>query len=117
MASGKKTGGDSPPHSITVLRPESVLRELALEAVRLGADTIEVEFNYGHEEVVFLKDGLGSGTTFDRSSDQAKSLLKELYNLRRKKPRIAVHDAQYRLRISICDSFGEDAFRIELRRI
>lgn len=117
MASGKKTGGESPPHSITVLRPKSVLRELALEAERLGADTIEVEFNYGHEEVVFLKDGSGSGTTFDRSSDQAKSLLKELYNLRRKKPRIAVDDGQYRLRISIYDSFGEDAFRIELRRI
>jgi hypothetical protein len=57
VASGKKTGGESPPHSITVLGPKSVLRELALEAVRLGADTIEVEFNYGHEEVVFLKDG------------------------------------------------------------
>jgi hypothetical protein len=40
-----------------------------------------------------------------------------LYNLRRKKPRIAVDDAQYRLRISIYDSFGEDAFRVELRRI
>jgi hypothetical protein len=117
MASGKKTGGESPRHSITVLGPKSVLRELTLEAVRVGADTIEVEFNYGHEEVVFLKNGAGSGTTFDSSSDQAKSLLKELYNLRRKKPRIAVDDAKYRLQIGIYDSFGEDAFRIELRRI
>jgi hypothetical protein len=114
VASGKKTGSESPPHSIPVLRPKSVLNELALDAVRLGADTIEVEFNYGHKEVVFLKHGSGSGTTFDSSSDQAKSLLKELYSLRRKKPRIASDDAQYRLRISIYDSFGEDAFRIEL---
>jgi hypothetical protein len=93
VASGKKTGGESLLHSITVLGPKSVLHELALEAVRLGADTIEVEFNYGQEEVVFLKDGSGAGTIFESSSDQAKSLLKELYKLRRKKPRFAVDDA------------------------
>ncbi len=96
----------------------SVLQWLALEAVRRGADTIEVEYKDGYEQVFAVRGGVGYGIArLDSSSDQAASLRKELYSLTRKRRRVALGDVEYELRGRVYDSFGEDAFRVEMRRI
>ena len=51
------------------------------------------------------------------SSPQATSLRAELYALTKKKRSMIIDNLTYDLRARIFDSFGEDAFRVELRRV
>jgi len=108
-------------HNATELGEKSALRELVLEAVRAGADFIEMEYKDGYEEIGFMKGGprfgSGSGFALKSSSDRAQALRKELWSLTRKKPRVTVGGVQYRLRVSTYDSFGETAFRAKLQAI
>jgi len=101
-----------------ILDEKSVLREFVEEAIRLGADTLEVEHKSPHEEIYFMKNGAGTGITLDSSSDRAMSLRQELHALaKRKRRRFAFGGAQYELRARVYDSFGEDAFEVKLRRV
>lgn len=96
----------------------SVFRDLALEAVRRGADMIEVEHKDGYEQVFAVRSGVAHAIARFRSSgDQAASLRKELYSLTRKRRRVAIGDVEYELRARVYESFGEDAFQVELGRI
>jgi hypothetical protein len=97
---------------------ESILERLATEAVRLGADLLEVEYKDGYEEVFAAKGGVGHGIArFRSSSPEAVTLREELHRVAKRKRRMAVGGAQYELRGSVYESFGEDAFRVELRRL
>ena len=94
------------------------LEQLAAEAVRLGADELDVEHKDGCEEVFAMKSNFGMGIASLRSSSpEATSLCKELYALAKKKQRVTIDDRTYELRARIYDSFGEDAFRVVLRRL
>ncbi|HMD95978.1 MAG TPA: hypothetical protein VKM93_01420 [Terriglobia bacterium] len=108
-------------HNATELDEKSALRELVLEAVRVGADFIEMEYKDGYEEICFMKGGpefgSGSGSLLKSSSERAKALRKELWALKRKKARVTVGGVQYRLSVSTYDSFGETAFRARLQPI
>ncbi len=102
----------------TVPEHESILVRLATEAVRLGADLLEVEYKDGYEEVFAAKGGVGQGIArFQSSNPEAATLREELHRIARHKQRIAVGGAQYELRGSVYHSFGEDTFRVELRRV
>lgn len=101
-----------------VPKQESIVERLAREAVRLGADLLEVEYKDGYEEVFAAKGGAGYGIARLRSSSrEALTLREELHRIAKRRRRIAVGGAQYELRGSVYDSFGEDAFRVELRRV
>ncbi len=89
-----------------------------MEAIRGGADMIEVEYDEGYEEVYIRKDNLALG--IDRiktSSPDAAFLRRELYGLAKKKRRIVVDNEEYELCARIYDSFGDDAFRVQLRKL
>jgi len=97
---------------------KSIVQGLVTEAIRGGADMIEVEYDEGYEEVYIRKDNVALGTDrFNASSSEAAFLRKELYDLAKKKRRIVVGDKEYELRARIYDSFGEDAFRVQLRKL
>jgi len=99
-------------------RKKITLEQLAGQAIRLGADHLEIEYKDGCEEACAMKSGFGWGIASIRSSSpEAKSLRNELYALAKKKQRVKVDDHTYQLRARIFDSFGEDAFRVELRRV
>jgi hypothetical protein len=93
----------------------SIVQELAVEAIRCGADMIEVEYDEGYEEVYIRKDNIGLGTRFKGS--EGDLLRKELYGLAKKKQRMLVDNVEYELRARIHDSFGEDAFQVQWRRV
>jgi hypothetical protein len=93
----------------------SIVQELAVEAIRCGADMIEVEYDEGYEEVYIRKDNIGLGTRFKGS--EGDLLRKELYGLAKKKQRMLVDNVEYELRARIYDSFGEDAFQVQWRRV
>ena len=93
----------------------SIVQELAVEAIRCGADMIEIEYDEGYEEVYIRKDNIGLGTRFKGS--EGDLLRKELYGLAKKKQRMLVDNLEYELRARIYDSFGEDAFQVQWRRV
>ncbi len=113
---GQKT--ESKPRVSIVLDKKSVFHELALKVLGVGADTVDVDYKGGYEEVCAMKKGIGFGIeSIPSSSDRAKSLCKELYVLaKKKKGRVALVDAEYDFQARVYDSFGEDAFQVQLRR-
>ncbi|SRR6266498_2459712 len=97
-------------------RPD-VLEQLVREAIRLGADTLEVEYSNGCEEVVAYMGTvgrdigrLGSGTA------EATALRSALYASTTRPRRLSVAGHEYVIRARLYDTFGEDAFRINLGR-
>ena len=101
-----------------VPKQQSIVERLAMEAIRLGADLLEVEYKDGYEEVFATKAGVGHGIArFRSSSSEGVSLREDLHRIAKRTRRIAVGGSQYELRGSVYESFGEDAFRMELRRV
>lgn len=95
----------------------SIVEKLAVDAIRVGADMIEIEYDEGYEEVYIRKDNLALGIDrFKSSGPEAASLRKELYGLAKKKQRIVIKNEEYELHARIYDSFGEDAFRVKLQK-
>ena len=96
----------------------SIVERLASEAIRLGAKTLEIEYKDGHEEVFAVTGGVGYGIARLRStSPEAASLRGELHGLARQSRRIAIGDGNYELRCRESESFGEDAFNVEIRLV
>ncbi len=101
-----------------VLKHESVVDRLASEAIRRGADALEVEYKGGCEEVFAVKNGIGHGIArFPSSSPEAVSLRNEPHRLARRMRRMTVGGCEYEAAGPVYESFGEDAFRLELRRV
>jgi len=101
-----------------VAKHESIVERLATKAIGLGADLLEVEYQDGHEQVFAARGEMGAGiASFPSSSPEAVILREELRGIAKKKRRIAVDGSQYELRGRVYESFGEDAFRVELRRV
>ncbi len=101
-----------------VLKRQSVVRGLASEAIRLGADGLDVEYKDGYEQVFAVKGGNGYGIARLRSSSPEAALLRdELRRITQRKLRLTVGHCQYQLQGYVYESFGEDAFRLELRRV
>jgi hypothetical protein len=97
-----------------------ILDRLTSEAIRLGADALEVEYKDRYEEVFAASGPLGFGIArFRSSSRDAARIREECYRLARQKRsrRISVDGRDYELRCVIYDSFGEDAFRLSLRPV
>lgn len=79
---------------------------------------IEVEYDEGYEEVYVRKDNVGfSIERLEASISQGLLLQKELYGLVKKKQRITVDNLKYELRARVYESFGEDAFHVQWRRV
>ncbi len=101
-----------------VFKGESLVEQVATQAVRLGAEVLEVEYKDGYEEVFAAKAGVGQGIAgFRSSSPEASTLREELHRMAKRKRRIAVDGYEYELRCGVYESFGEQAFRVELRRV
>jgi hypothetical protein len=95
-----------------------ILERLAIDAVRLGFDTLEVEYKNGFDEVCGLKNGIGVGIArFRSSTPEATALRQQLYKARKKVHRVALQDAELRLTTRVWKSFGEDAFHVSVRHV
>jgi hypothetical protein len=99
-------------------KQKSIVEQLAAKAIRLGVEELEVEYKDGYEEVFAVKGALGVGIASLRSSTpRAASLRHELYGITKRKRRLTIGDSKYELRARIFESFGEDTFRVQLRRL
>ena len=98
---------------------QSILLELLASAIESGADELEVEYKDGFEEVYAMRGGTGfSIAMLESRSEEASRLREELYAMRRKKKeRLSLAGAEYDFRVIVYDSFGEDAFRVKIKRV
>jgi hypothetical protein len=97
---------------------DSIVERLASEAIRLGVKTLEVEYKDGHEEVFARTGPVGFGiASLPSSSPEAAQLRRELHGIARQSRRISIGDGHYELRCRVWESFGEDAFRVEIRPV
>jgi hypothetical protein len=95
----------------------SILGSLVVEAIRLGADVLEVEYRQGYEEVSAMKEGVGFGIARLRSSGPDAAMLRdELDRVVRRKREIMVGEIRYALRGRVYESFGENMFEVKLQR-
>jgi hypothetical protein len=100
------------------LQHSSMLEHFVAKAVRLGAELVEVEYKDGYEEVFAASGAFGVGIGRLRSSSRdAADLREELHRCTRRKRRIVVDGDTYELRGRSYESFGEEAYRVLLRRI
>lgn len=96
----------------------NTLEEMVAEAIRLGADALDVEYKAQREEVAAMWGSFGVGiASIPSSSPEAEAHRRELYAIAKKRRRLTVGEFEYELRVRIRDSFGEDAFRVQLRRV
>jgi len=96
----------------------SILEKFAAEAIRLGAEQLEVEYKDGYEELSAIAGDFGCGLGSLRSTSQdAAALRHELYQCTRRKRQIVVDGDKYELHVRTYDSFGEQAYRVRLHRV
>jgi len=94
----------------------SIVERLASEAIRLGAKAWKSSTRTDTREVFALTGRIGYGIARLRStSPEAASLRGELHGIARQSRRFAIGDGNYELRCRVSESFGEDAFRVEIR--
>src|SRR5215475_4684148 len=96
-------------------RATTLLEGLCGHALSLGAQSIEVEYKDGREWVFANNGAVGiSIANYKSSSADAKELRRNLYAAAKKPVRSVIGGQVYILKVSIFDSFGEDALTISI---
>jgi len=96
-------------------RPFTLLEDLCLHALSIGADSIEVEYQ-DHREWVYGRKGntAVSFASFASSSSDAKELRDNLYRAHKKPLRTVLAGQVYVVKVRIADNFGDDAFAVKI---
>jgi hypothetical protein len=94
-------------------RPTTLLEGLCGHALSLGAQSIEVSYKDGREWVFANKAGMGIGiANYKSSSADGKELRGNLCAAAKKPVRSVIGGQVYILKVTVFDSFGEDAFAV-----
>ena len=115
------------PRSCRVLPPveklmicrksNDILLELVAKTLAVGATEMQVEYEDREEHVLAFQEGVGFGIArLDASSEEAQALREALYQIRRKQKIVTIEGVEYRLRTRIHESFGEDVFRVTVKK-
>jgi hypothetical protein len=98
-----------------VSKPKTLLEELCAHALSFGAQSLDVEYKDGRGWVYARKGDTAFGTAnFTNSSRDGKELRENLYTAKKKPVRTAIGGQVCILKVSVYDSFGEDAFRVHI---
>jgi len=94
-----------------------ILLELVAKTLAVGAYEMQVEYEDRKEHVLAFQEGVGFGiASLDASSEEARALREALYQIRRKQKIVTIEGVEYRLRARIHESFGEDVFRVTIKK-
>ena len=96
-------------------KPTTLLEGLCGHALALGAESIEVTYKDGREWVFANKGGMGIAiANYASSSKDAKELRGNLHAGSKKSVRAVLGRRVYILKVTVFESFGEDAFVVSL---
>ena len=94
-----------------------ILLELVAKTLAVGATEMEVEYEDREEHVLAFQEGVGFGIArLAASSEEAQALREALYQIKRKQKIVTIEGVEYRLRTRIHQSFGEDVFRVTIKK-
>lgn len=93
-----------------------IIDKLVIKAVVMGADALEIEYRHPEERVLACKGPTAVGIGSFRG-EEGDALRRELWALRRRKPRLVIDGIKYSLSLSTFDSFGETAFRVTITKL
>jgi hypothetical protein len=94
---------------------EGLLENLIAKAVELHADSLEVEYKDGREEVCAMRGCVGGGiASLDSLSSEVKAFRQRIRKIGKKGLNVTVDGKTHRLTVAAYDSFGEEAYRIEI---
>ncbi|MBI2918054.1 MAG: hypothetical protein HYY01_08665 [Chloroflexi bacterium] len=97
--------------------PGGILHRLVADTLRHRADTLEIEYKDGREDVCALRGKTGAGiASIESTSEDARTLREHLYAIGREGRSITVGGRSYHLTVVTYHSFGEDAFRVKIRK-
>jgi hypothetical protein len=98
-------------------KSNDILLELVAKTLAVGATEMQVEYEDREEHVLAFQEGVGFGIArLDASSEEAQALREALYQIRRKQKIVTIEGVEYRLRARIHQSFGEDVFRVTIKK-
>ena len=98
-------------------KSNDILLELVAKTLAVGATEMLVEYEGREERVFAFREGVGFGiASLDASSEEAQALREALYQIRRKQKIVTIEGVEYRLRARIHESFGEDVFRVTIKK-
>ena len=93
-----------------------ILLELVAKTLAVGATEMQVEYEDREEHVLASQEGVGFGIARLDASEEAQALREALYQIRRKQKIVTIEGVEYRLRAQIHQSFGEDVFRVTIKK-
>ncbi|HEY3454725.1 MAG TPA: hypothetical protein VGK64_09005 [Bryobacteraceae bacterium] len=98
-------------------KPKTLLEGLCGHVLALGAESIEVEYDEGYEWV-YARHGPTSVSIakYKSGSDDARELRGNLYAAAKKPVRTVLNGQRSTLRVRIHESFGENAFDVEIEK-
>jgi hypothetical protein len=89
-----------------------ILTDIINQVLAAGANKFEVEYKDGEEHICVMHGFCIA--SLQSASDEAQELRAQLYRLEEKPGKVQIDGVDYLLRGEIFDSFGEDAFRVEI---
>lgn len=96
----------------------SILDDLVEQALQWEGNALDVDYDGDFDEVCVIRGAVGFGIArFERSTPKARALRQELCALARKQRHVRIGARQYVLACRVRDSFGEDAFRVDIRGV
>ena len=96
-------------------RPTTLLEGLCGHAVSLDTQSIEVTYKDGREWVFANRGNIGIKiASYTSRSADGKELRKNLYAAAKKPVRAVIGGQVYILKVTIFESFGEDAFKVSI---
>jgi hypothetical protein len=91
---------------------------LVAKTLAVGATEMQVEYEGREEHVFAFRERVGFGiASLDARSEEAQALREALYQTRRKQKIVSIEGAEYRLRARIHQWFGEDVFRVIIKKV
>ena len=92
--------------------------QFVMKAVDLGATEIEVEYESGWEHIFAVGEHVGVEiASLDSSGKEARTLRETLCDISEQSRRVMIRGNEYALTVQIHQSFGEDVYRITIRKV
>lgn len=96
-------------------RPKTILEDICAHVRSFDCGSISVECKDSHERVFAEFDGVGEQiAAFPSSSSDARELRRNLYAAAKRPVRTVIEGQVFILKVRIHESFGEDAFEVEI---
>jgi hypothetical protein len=102
---------------------EELLTAIVKQAIDGGADAVELEYDSaGHLEVMFMAGNSGAGSVITES-ERKRALVDALWKNAKLRGRsrggtltVAVDGQDHKVKVEICESFGELAYRLKFKK-